>query len=138
MRTRVCVSPAGEKFALGEDLTKLIANGWLWTVVKAEVEETFPSFPGWAASTMNSTNPNTKVTSELEAMLEIANLLKQGRKLDECVKAVKEGLPKCGDYMDDIAYFVKLYSGGDAFPVLQLLKDFCVLDDYKDEVADVP
>ena len=97
---------------MGEDLTKLIANGWLWTVVKAEVEEAFPYFPGWAASTLNSANSNSKVTSEVEAMLEIASLLKQGRKLDECVK------------MDDIAYFVKLYSGGDAFPVLQLLKDF--------------
>ena len=123
-----CVSPAGEKLALGEDLTKLIANGWLWTVVKAEVEEAFPGFPRWAASTLNSANSNTKRTSELEAMLEIANLLKQGKKLDECVKAVKEGLPTCGDYMDDIAYFVKLYSGEDAFPVLLLLKDFCFLD----------
>ena len=109
---------------MGEDLTKLIANGWLWTVVKAEAEEACPDFPGWAASTLNSANSNSKVTSEVEAMLEIASLLKQGRKLDECVKAVKEGLPTCGDYMDDIAYFVKLYSGGDAFPVLQLLKDF--------------
>jgi hypothetical protein len=77
---------------------------------------------------MNSANSNTKMTSELEAMLEIASLLKQGRKLDECVKAVKEGLPTCGEYMDHIAYFVKLYSGGATFPVLLLLKDFCFLD----------
>ena len=123
-----CVSPTGEKLALPEELNKVLASGWEWTVVKAEVEEAFPGFPRWAASTLNSVNSNTKVTSELEAMLEIANLLKQGRKLDDSVKAVKEGLPSCGEYMDDIAYFVKLYSGGDGFPVLHLLKDFCFLD----------
>lgn len=119
------LSPNGEPLHTPLELQALLAEGWTWLVLKAEVEESFPSFPGWAASSLNSSNHNARVTSELEAMLEIASMLKQGKTVAEAVEAVKAGLPACGPYLGDIGHFVKLYAGGDQFPLLQLIKDFC-------------
>ena len=122
------VPPGGEKLQIPEEMTALLSTGWSWTVLKAEVEESFPSFPGWAATALNSVNSNSKAVSELEAMLEIASLLKQGKKMTECVELLQEGMPSCSDYMEDLAYFVKLYAGGDGCPVLHQLKEFCCLN----------
>lgn len=119
------MSPNGDKLHVPSELKGLLNEGWQWVVLKPEVEEAFPTFPSWAAASLNSSNANVKVTSELEAMLEIASLLKQGRSSAEAVEAVKAGLPACAPYLVDIAHFVKLYAGGNQFPLLQLMKDFC-------------
>lgn len=119
------LGPNGDKLHVPSELKGLLNEGWAWVVLKPEVEEAFPSFPSWAAASLNSSNANAKVTSELEAMLELANLLKQGKSSADAVEAVKAGLPACGPYLVDIVHFVKLYAGGDQFPLLQLMKDFC-------------
>ena len=121
------LSPSGERLHLPTELKDLVSKGWQWTVLKPEIEESFPNFPSWAASTLNSINTISKATSELECMLQIASMLKQGKTLEECVKAVKETLPTCADHLEEIGHFVKLYAGGNTFPVLDLLKTFCTL-----------
>lgn len=117
----------GSKLPLAAEMKDLVAHGWKWTVLKSEVADAFPAFPTWAASTLNSSNAIAKTTSELEAMLEIASCLKNGMTLEHSVMSVKQGLPTCSAYLNEVGHFVKLYAGGSEFPVLQLLKDFCFL-----------
>ncbi|CAK8991130.1 unnamed protein product, partial [Durusdinium trenchii] len=119
------MGPNGEKLHVPAELKSLLSAGWKWTALKPEVEEAFPAFPSWAASSLNSSNANVKATSELEAMLEIANLVRQGKTVAQAVEAVKAGLPSCAEYLDYIGHFVKLFCGGDQFPLLQVMKDFC-------------
>ena len=119
------MSTEGTKLHFAAEIKDLVAQGWKWTVLKCEVQDAFPAFATWAASTLNSSNAISKTTSELEAMLEIASCLKNGMTLEHSVMSVKQGLPTCSTYLNEVGHFVKLYAGGSEFPVLQLLKDFC-------------
>ena len=118
-------SPQGDQRHTPPELEQLVANGWKWTVVHSVVEEEIPGFPAFCQGALNSVNSNNTCTSELECMLQIAQIVKTGQGMQAAVQSVAAQKPACGKYLDDIAHFVKLFSGGDGFPLLQQLKDFC-------------
>ena len=120
-------SPEGEECVVPQCLAEIVQQGWKWLIVKSEVEESCPGFPSWVASTLNSTNAVAKSTNEVEAMMEIANHIQQGRALEMAVKLVKEGQPAVAGYLTDVAYFVKVFCGGSSFPLLMQMKDYCTL-----------
>lgn len=76
---------------------------------------------------MNSHNTNQITSNELEAMMQLADLYQAGMKMDEAILAVEHSSPACKKYMQDVAYFCKMYSGGESFPLLQCLDSFCNL-----------
>lgn len=122
-----CKGPEGEECVVPQCLAEIVQQGWKWLIVKSEVEESCPGFPSWVASTLNSTNAVAKSTNEVEAMMEIANHIQQGKSLEMAVKLVKEGQPAVAGYLQDVAYFVKIFCGGSSFPLLMQMKDYCTL-----------
>eukprot|EP00438_Fugacium_kawagutii_P025110 Skav213459 [mRNA] locus=scaffold837:813360:815441:- [translate_table: standard] len=93
-------TPAGEKLSLDSIsvLASLVKEGWLWTIIKAEVAEQIPSLPGFVSSALNSSNSNVQQKTEFEAMLELANLVKEGFGMKEAVLKVKESDPICSKF----------------------------------------
>lgn len=122
-------TPAGEKLSLDTTgvLASLVKDGWLWTIIKAEVAEQIPSLPSFVSSALNSSNSNVQQKTEFEAMLELANLVKEGFAMKDAVSKVKESDPICAKYMEHIAQFTKLYLGGTSFPLLEMLQVYCPL-----------
>jgi len=120
-------NPEGEECVVPQCMAEIVQQGWKWLIVKSEVKESCPGFPSWVASTLNSTNAVAKSTNEVEAMMEIANHVQQGKSLDMAVKLVKEGQPAVAGYLRDVAYFVKIFCGGTSFPLLMQMKDYCTL-----------
>ena len=118
-------SPQGDQLRTPPELEQLVANGWKWTVVHSVVEEEIPAFPAFCQGALNSVNSNNTCISELECMLQIAKTMKTGQSMQAAVQSDAAQKPACGKHLDDIAHFVKLFSGGDDFPLLQQLKDFC-------------
>ena len=125
-----CVNPKGQQLHTPAELEKLMAEGWEWQAISEKVEQSFPSFPSLCQSALNSVNSNATSTGELEAMLQLSSYLKSGATLSDAVEAVHAAQPVCGQYLQDIATFVKLYTGGEDFPLLDQLKGFCVLIAY--------
>ena len=125
-----CVNPKGQQLHTPAELEKLMAEGWERQAISEKVEQPFPSFPSLCQSALNSVNSNATSTGELEAMLQLASYLKSGATLSDAVEAVHAAQPVCGHYLQDIATFVKLYTGGEDFPLLDQLKGFCVLIAY--------
>ena len=125
-----CVNPKGQQLHTPAELEKLMAEGWEWQAISEKVEQSFPSFPSLCQSALNSVNSNATSTGELEAMLQLSSYLKSGATLSDAVEAVHAAQPVCGQYLRDIATFVKLYTGGEDFPLLDQLKGFCVLIAY--------
>ena len=120
-------SPDGQTLHTPPELEALVEHGWNWTVVSSVVEEQFPSLPSFCQSALNSVNSNTTVTSELEAMLQMAQYMKEGQSLQNAIASVEAAQPACSKYLQDVASFVRQFSGGDGFPLLNQLKDFCSL-----------
>ena len=122
-------TPAGEKLSLDTNsvLSSLVKDGWLWTIIKAEVAEQIPSLPSFVSSALNSSNSNVQQKTEFEAMLELANLVKEGFAMKDAVMKVRESDPICSKYMEHIAQFTKLYLGGTSFPLLEMLQVYCSL-----------
>ncbi|CAK8991522.1 unnamed protein product, partial [Durusdinium trenchii] len=121
-----CVNPKGQQLHTPAELEKLMAEGWERQAISEKVEQPFPSFPSLCQSALNSVNSNATSTGELEAMLQLASYLKSGATLSDAVEAVHAAQPVCGHYLQDIATFVKLYTGGEDFPLLDQLKGFCL------------
>ncbi|CAK9015872.1 Uncharacterized protein SCF082_LOCUS12940, partial [Durusdinium trenchii] len=117
-----CVNPKGQQLHTPAELEKLMAEGWERQAISEKVEQPFPSFPSLCQSALNSVNSNATSTGELEAMLQLASYLKSGATLSDAVEAVHAAQPVCGHYLQDIATFVKLYTGGEDFPLLDQLK----------------
>ncbi|CAK8988160.1 unnamed protein product [Durusdinium trenchii] len=74
---------------------------------------------------MNSHNSTQIASNELECMMQLAELYRGGMKMDEAVLAVRHSAPACKHYLEDVAYFCKMYSGGDSFPLLKCLDTHC-------------
>eukprot|EP00438_Fugacium_kawagutii_P021548 Skav234157 [mRNA] locus=scaffold6570:159815:162022:+ [translate_table: standard] len=131
-------TPTGEKLSLDTTsvLATLVRDGWLWTIIKAEVAEQIPSLPSFVSSALNSSNSNVQQKTEFEAMLELASLVKEGFTMKDAVLKVKESDPICGKYMEHIAQFTKLYLGSKFGPSLLLGEELCTLLAWYDFKAD--
>lgn len=121
------LDPAGGTLHTPPELEQLLKQGWRWQVLHPSVEESFPQFPAFCQSSLNSVNNNSTHTAELESMLLLSNYVQKGCTMKQAVDAVKAAQPSCGSYLEDIAHFCQYYSGGETFPLLSQLRDFSVL-----------
>ena len=121
------LDPAGGALHTPPELEQLLKQGWRWQVLHPSVEESFPQFPAFCQSSLNSVNNNSTHTAELESMLLLSNYVQKGCTMKQAVDAVKAAQPSCGSYLEDIAHFCQYYFGGETFPLLSQLRDFSVL-----------
>ena len=122
-----CKGPDGNPLTVTPDMKPLLREGWQWRIISSEAEKLWPQLPAFAAMAMNSHNTNQITSNELEAMMQLADLYQAGMKMDESIIAVEHSSPSCKKYMHDVAYFCKMYSGGESFPLLQRLDSYCSL-----------
>ena len=119
-----CTGPGVAQVVAGE-VKLLITQGWSWQVITSEAERLWPTLPSFAAMAMNSHNSNQIASNELECMMQLSALFQGGMKTDDAILAVQHSAPACKAYLDDVAYFCKMYSGGEKFPLLECLDHFC-------------
>ncbi|CAK9087331.1 unnamed protein product [Durusdinium trenchii] len=122
-----CTKADGTQLHMTPEIKALVESGWQWTMLKAEAAVMFPDLPAFCSMSMNAHNSNTILTNELEAMMELAALHRSGMRMQDAVQAVCQSSPSCKAYIDDCAQFMRLYSGGDTFPMLLWLDGFCDL-----------
>ena len=122
-----CKGPDGSLLIVSPDMKPLLQSGWQWRIISSEAEKMWPQLPAFAAMAMNSHNTNQITSNELECMMQLAGLYQAGMKIDEAIFAVEHSSPSCKKYLKDVAYFCKMYSGGEGFPLLQCLDHFCNL-----------
>lgn len=120
-----CKASDGSPLVVTPDMKPLLANGWTWKIIKAEAERTWSTLTSFLAMAMNSHNTNQIASNELECMLQLASLYGFGMQMDQAVLAVQRSAPVCKGYLEDVAYFCKLYGGGTGFPLLQCLDQIC-------------
>ena len=122
-----CLKADGTELHMTPDMKNLVESGWQWTILKAEAADMFPDLPAFCSMGMNAHNSNTVLGNELEVMMELAALHRSGMKMADAVQAVCQSSPSCKAYRQDCAYFMRLYSGGETFPMLLWLDKFCNL-----------
>ena len=122
-----CLKADGTELHMTPDMKNLVESGWQWTILKAEAADMFPDLPAFCSMGMNAHNSNTVLSNELEVMMELAALHRSGMNMADAVQAVCQSSPSCKAYRQDCAYFMRLYSGGETFPMLLWLDKFCNL-----------
>ena len=122
-----CKGPDGNILIVSSDMKPLLKEGWSWRIISGEAEKLWPQLPAFAAMAMNSHNTNQITSNGLECMMQLADLYQAGMKMDEAILAVEHSSPSCKNYLKDVAYFCKMYCGGQNFPLLQCLDHFCSL-----------
>ncbi|CAL1135362.1 unnamed protein product [Cladocopium goreaui] len=120
-----CKGPDGNILIVSSDMKPLLKEGWSWRIISGEAEKLWPQLPAFAAMAMNSHNTNQITSNGLECMMQLADLYQAGMKMDEAILAVEHSSPSCKNYLKDVAYFCKMYCGGQNFPLLQCLDHFC-------------
>ena len=119
-----CKGPDGSPLIVTPDMKPLLRDGWGWKIIRAEAEKTWPNLPSFASMAMNSHNSNQIATNELECMMQLADLYQAGMKMDDAIMAVQASAPACKAYLQDVAYFCKMFGGGSTFPLLKCLDHF--------------
>ena len=105
----------------GHIFEKLCREGWQWLVISYEVEDVFPALPAMYETALNCTNSATVVTGELEIACQIAQ--NYSLNLNKAVQQAAAGQPRCASYLPTIGHYVRLYGGGDKFPLITFLKE---------------
>ena len=125
-----CVNPEGEKLTLemDETLQYLAHHGWQWQVFTAECERLFPGLPSFVSNALNSSNNNAIGGTEIETAFQIAQMYMSGAKMEDALSFTKSGEPRCKEYIDDVAFLLSKFCGGDSFPLIFWLHGFSILD----------
>ncbi|CAJ1393752.1 unnamed protein product [Effrenium voratum] len=127
-----CMSPGGKSLSMqqvvegkgeGHIFEKLCREGWQWLVISYEVEDVFPALPAMYERALNCTNSATVVTGELEIACQIAQNYSLCKDLNKAVQQAAAGQPRCASYLPTIGHYVRLYGGGDKFPLITFLKE---------------
>ena len=106
-------------------LSKMRNKGWRWRVLPGELEELFPGVVIKLTQSCNTPANVVKAASEFECSLVMASLITKTKcSIEEALAMVRATQPKCSGYLGAIADFVKLYAGGNDFPLLHFLKAF--------------
>ena len=119
-----CKGPDGSPLIVTPDMKPLLRDGWGWKIIRAEAEKTWPNLPSFASMAMNSHNSNQIATNELECMMQLADLYQAGMKMDDAIMAVQASAPACKAYLQDVAYFCKMFGGGQHLPIAEVLGPF--------------
>lgn len=111
--------------ASGPDSLKgILESGWKWLILASTLEEAFPSLPLLYAAALNSSNSAQVAATELECLATISKRIKLGKPVEQAVADTCIGEPQCKEYIDTIAYFAKLYTGGEEMPMADFLVAF--------------
>ena len=102
-----------------DQFAQMIKAGWPWKCIKAEVEEICPWLPNLLQAAPNSSNAIGKQTTEMEVALNLAYTYKATGSMEEACEACK-ACTTLG-YVEAISNWVRLYGGGDGFPLVELL-----------------
>ncbi len=106
-------------------LNKMCNVGWRWRVISGELEEHFPGIVIKLTQSCNTPANVIKGASEFECALVLAALITKTKcSVDSALATVRATQPKCQAYLGAIGDFVKLYAGGNDFPLLHFLKAF--------------
>ena len=101
------------------ELKAMIEQGWEWTVVVFEVDNTYPRFAHIAQKALNTANHVAQHTGELEAAVYLANIVHdEGFQEQNCWEELAAGQIEdlcvpCSGYARTILTFVMDYGGGE-------------------------
>ena len=101
--------------------------GWSWTVVSWTVDAEFPGMAQLAQQALNSTNSAVAQVGEMETAATILEHVRlQGQDVDwaQCETAAAMSNPPCANYIQHVAMWVRLYSGGPDGPLVTFLDMF--------------
>ena len=107
-----------------EVLKQILEVGWKWLVLSPSLEENFPTLPLLYSAALNSSNSAQVAATELECLTTISKYIQLGKALEAAVAETAIGEPQCKDYLDVIAHFAKLYTGGEKMPLASFLVAF--------------
>jgi hypothetical protein len=109
-------------------LKQMCTEGWEWTIIPHEVQETWPGIPALAQQALNASNSVSSETTELESASTIAQYAEQSDPAtttwDMCIAAAAASNPPCVDYIDAIGKYAKLFGGGKGACMVTYLDTF--------------
>ena len=95
--------------------------GWTWKIIRQEVVQEFSDLPALIQQAQNSSHPLASHMNEIEAAMQVAFWFNQCKDMAEAVKLTVASQPACSHYMETIGSYVRLYGGGEDFPVMKVL-----------------
>lgn len=104
--------------------------GWEWLIIFEFVEDMRPDFPALAQQSLNSAHSVSKQLTEMETAAIIAERYQKTQQMGQpaslasAVHAAGQSEPKRKEYLDSVAAYVKLYVGGEDFPIVHFLESF--------------
>ena len=107
------------QFPSDHHFQSMVRNGWQWRCIKSEVEECCPWMPQLLQAALNSGNEISKQSTEMEIALSLAYTYKTSASMENACAVVKAATSL--GYVDAISKWVRLYAGGDDFPLVHLL-----------------
>ena len=105
-------------------MSQILSSGWKWLILASGLEDAFPTLPLLYSAALNSSNSAQVAATELECLATISKYIKLGKSLESAVAETASGEPQCKDYLDVIAHFAKLYTGGEQMPLASFLVAF--------------
>ena len=107
-----------------EPLKQILEVGWKWLVLAECLEEAFPTLPLLYSAALNSSNTAQVAATELECLATISKYIQLGKTLEAAVAETAIGEPQRKQYLDVIAHFAQLYTGGQQMPLASFLVAF--------------
>ena len=104
----------------------LIQNGWSWLILSHLVEGQWPMLPTLLQGAMNSAH--SKAPNELELAAQLGHLFSLNVPLHEAKEKVQAANTCQPEVLTYLSHFVKTFSGGPKFPMLDFLQKFSGLD----------
>ena len=117
--------------------------GWTWKIIRQEVVQEFSDLPALIQQAQNSSHPLASHMNEIEAAMQVAFWFNQCKDMAEAVKLTVASQPACSHYMETIGSYVRLYGGGEDFPVMKVLdgisklygSNACIGEEFMDHVT---
>ena len=107
-----------------DSLKQILDVGWKWLILAPCLEEAFPTLPLLYSAALNSSNSAQVAATELECLATMSKYIQLGKTLEAAVAETAIGEPQCKSYLDVIAHFAKLYTGGEQMPLASFLVAF--------------
>ena len=85
------------------------------------MEQEFSDLPALIQQAQNSSHALASHMNEIEAAMQVAFWFNQCKDMAEAVKLTVASQPACSHYMETIGSYVRLYGGGEDFPVMKVL-----------------
>ena len=81
----------------------------------------FSDLPALIQQAQNSSHALASQMNEIEAAMQVSFWFQQCKDMAEAVKLTVASQPACSHYMETIGAYVRLYGGGEDFPVMKVL-----------------